>query len=299
VAKLLRRIEVEFGARLPMAAVFEAPTISRLAELLGDRSSIARVPRVSNLQPAGTLEPLFWIYGGPIVRSLAANLGTQRPFLGVGLEQGENEDLAGCTFSEIAARLRCKIRAQQPHGPYHLGGWCISGLLAYEIASQLIDEGEKVGLVSMVDAVNPAHYFKIPKYRLLASKAAYHMKRLLRTEIGDAFSYAWQRTQGLAKQLFVGRVEPGSPFIAALNAAAIAYRPKPIPARVLAVQSVDRPEIWDLRESWSDYIQLGNLDVRDVPGDHLTMFEEPNVRNLARCITKSLRNNVVEIRRAG
>ncbi len=299
VAKLLRRIEVEFGARLPMAAVFEAPTISRLAELLGDRSSIARMPRVFNLQPAGTLEPLFWIYGGPIMRSLAANLGTQRPFLAVGLGQAESEELAGCTFSEIAARLRRIIRTQQPHGPYHLGGWCISGLLAYEVASQLIDEGEKVGLVTMVDAVNPAHYIKIPKYRVLASKAAYHMKRLLRTEIGHAFSYAWQRTQGLAKQLFAGRADPESPFIAALNAAAIAYHPRPIPARVLAIQPSDHPEIWDLRESWSQYIQLGNLEVRDVPGDHLTMFEEPNVRTLARCITKSLRNNVVEIRRAG
>jgi amino acid adenylation domain-containing protein len=298
VAKLLHKIEVEFGARLSMAALFEAPTISSLAELLGDRSLIARVPRVSNMQPAGALEPLFWIYGGPIVRSLAGNLGTQRPFLGVGLEHGENEDLAGCTFQEIAARLARIIRAQQPHGPYHLGGWCISGLLAYEIASQLIAAGEKVGLVVMVDAVNPAHYFKIPKYRLLASKAAYHLRRLMRTEIGNALAQARRRVPEIAKKLFAGPAAPENPFLEALNTAVTHYDPKPIPARVLAVQPTEHPEIWNLYESWAPHIARGEFEVREVSGDHLTMFEEPNVAALARCINKCLRNNVVEIRRA-
>jgi amino acid adenylation domain-containing protein len=298
VAKLLRKIEIEFGTRLSMAAVFEAPTISTLAELLGDGSLIARVPRVSSLQPAGALEPLFWVYGGPIVRSLAASLGTQRPFLGVGLEHAENEDLAGCTFSAIAARLLGTIRAAQPHGPYLLGGWCISGLLAYEIAAQLIDAGEKVELVVMLDAPNPKHYFKIPGYRIRASQAAYQLRQLMRTEIGDALSYTWKRSREIVKQFFAGRQERENPFVAALNAAVINYDPKPIQTRVLAVQPVEHPEIWNLREGWASHIEKGNFEVRDVPGNHATMFEPPHVTALASCIRKSLRDNVVEIRRA-
>ena len=58
VAKLLRRIDSEFGQRLSMAALFEAPTISRLAALLGDASSIRRLPRTINLQPAGCARTL-------------------------------------------------------------------------------------------------------------------------------------------------------------------------------------------------------------------------------------------------
>jgi thioesterase domain-containing protein len=298
VAKLLRRIEVEIGTRLSMAAVFAAPTIARLAELLGDRSLIARVPRTANLQPVGSLEPLFWIYGGPMVRTLAARLGTHRPFLGVRIEHADDEDFSGSTFAQLAARLTHTVRAAQPHGPYYLGGWCVSGLLAYEVASQLIDAGEKVGLVVMLDTVNPAHYRTIPKYRMLASKAIYRLKQTLRTEIGAVFAHTADQWKGFLSQLQERQPEHEDPFQIALGNAAGAYRPKPIRARVLAVQPSERPDARELKVSWARQIEEGEFEVRDVPGDHLSMFEEPHVAALALCLRNRLRDNVVEIRRA-
>ncbi len=298
VAKLLRRIEVDFGTRLSMSALFEAPTVARLAEVLRDSSTIARMPRITSIQPAGALEPMFWIYGGPLFRPLAQSLGTQRPFFGVGIEVSEHESLLQLTFEEHASRLVETIRAAQPHGPYHLGGWCISGLLAYEAASQLIDMGETVAMVVLLDAINPVHYFKISKYRLLSSKAAFHMKRLLRTEIRHSVSYAWERTRGFVKQLFEERSDNEDLLQVALDKTVTSYDPKPIATRILVIQPTDRPEVWDLRDSWATLLKHGNLEVRDVRGDHLTMFEEPHVAGLAACIKRSLRDNVVEIRRA-
>jgi thioesterase domain-containing protein len=211
---------------------------------------------------------------------------------------GDNEGLSSAPFPEFAARLVRTIQAAQPHGPYYLGGWCVSGLLAYEVAAQLIEAGEKVGLVVMLDAPNPAHFFKIPKFRLLTSKAAYHLKRLLRTQIGDVFPYAWKRTQGFVRQLLDRRPEAPNPFQTALDRAVVSYEPKAISARVLAVQPKDHPAVWDLRESWAPHITQGNFEIRESPGNHLTMFEEPHTAALAACIRKSLRDNVVEIRRA-
>ena len=202
VAKLLRKIEVEFGTRLSMAALFEAPTVAHLAEVLGSSTKIARMTRIINLQASGTLEPLFWIYGGPLFRPLAQSLGSERPFLGVGIETSASEDLSQLTFLEHASRLVEIIRARQPQGPYYLGGWCSSGLLAYEIASQLLDAGQKVGLVVMLDAPNPAHYFKISKFHLLTSKAVYHARRLMRANLGAMLPYAWDRARGFVKHLF-------------------------------------------------------------------------------------------------
>ena len=69
-----------------------------------------------------------------------------------------------------------------------------------------------------------------------------------------------------------------------MNNAAIAYDPKPIQARVLVVQPVDRPEPLDLRTSWADLRKYGNLEVSDIPGAHASMFEDPHVAALARCI---------------
>jgi thioesterase domain-containing protein/acyl carrier protein len=297
VAILLRKIEAAFGARLSMAALFEAPTISRLAEMLGDRSMIAQVPRTAALQRSGALEPLFWIYGGPLFLPLTSRLGTQRPILGVDLSL-DSEGLSGASFPEFATRLMRTIREKQPHGPYHLAGWCISGLLGYEVASQLIDAGEKVGLVIMLDAPNPDHYFKIPKRRLLSCRAAYHLKRLMRVKMSDVLPYLRERAQGLLKYLSGHREEWGSPVLNALHEAVYAYCPKPIPARVLAVQAQDCSTAWNLRESWAQHIEEGDFEVRAVPGTHVTMLEEPHVAAVAGCLRKALRDNVVEIRRA-
>jgi amino acid adenylation domain-containing protein len=298
VAKLLRRIESEFGQRLSMAALFEAPTISRLAALLGDASSIRRLPRTMNLQPAGAREPLFWIHAGLPFRPLAMHLGTNRPFLGVDFERADDETFEGFTFPELAARLVRTIRAAQPHGPYHMGGWCISGLLAYEAAAQLIEAGEVVKLVVVIDSANPTHFRTIPKYTLMASKLVCHLKRLLHTEIGEAFVYAQQRMKGFLTQLTERQSFEEDPLEPLLDRAAHAYDPKPIQARVLVVQPVDRPEALDLRTSWADLRKYGNLEVSDIPGTHATMFEEPHVAALARCIGKRLADNVVEMKRA-
>jgi amino acid adenylation domain-containing protein len=298
VAKLLRRIESEFGQRLSMAALFEAPTISRLAALLGDASSIRRLPRTINLQPVGAREPLFWIHAGPPFRPLAMHLGTNRPFLGVDFERGEDEDFVGFTFPELAERLVRTIRAVQPHGPYHLGGWCISGLLAYEAAAQLIDAGEVVKLVAVIDSANPTYFRTIPKYTLMASKAVCHLKRILHTEIGEALVYGKQRMKGLFSQLADRQPVEADPLETVLNNAAIAYDPKPIQARVLVVQPVDHPEALDLRTSWAELRKFGNLEVSDIPGTHASMFEQPHVAALAWCIAKRLADNVVEMKRA-
>jgi len=151
VTKLLRRIESEFGQRLSMAALFEAPTISRLAALLGDTTSIRRLPRTVNLQPAGAREPLFWIHRGSSVPASGNAPGHQPAILGHRFRARRRRDFEGFTFPGARGAPGAHIRAVQPHGPYYLGGWCIAGLLAYEAAAQLTEAGEAVKLVVVID----------------------------------------------------------------------------------------------------------------------------------------------------
>ncbi len=301
IAKLLRKIEVEFGTRLSMAAVFHAPTVARLAALIEAKPPSSLMPHTINLQPLGTREPLFWLHAGQYFRPLAESLGTNRPFIGVDCERGEVEDFSKYTFSQFATKLLHTVRAAQPHGPYHLGGWCVDGLLAYEVASQLIAMGEKVSLVVLLDAINPTEYRTVPKYRLLASKIQFHLKQLTRTQLRDIFRIGKDRLRGFATQLFNREEENADPFVTAISNAAAVYDPKPIAARVLALQPAERPTTWDLHQSWKQIMKFsvkgGGFEVRNVPGDHLTLLQEPNVAKLAACINSKLRDNVVEIRR--
>ncbi|KAJ6023470.1 hypothetical protein N7460_013865 [Penicillium canescens] len=48
------------------------------------------------------------------------------------------------------------IKNHSPSGPYHLGGWSVGGVLAYEASKQLIDAGEKVHDLVLIDAPCPA-----------------------------------------------------------------------------------------------------------------------------------------------
>ncbi|HLW77376.1 MAG TPA: amino acid adenylation domain-containing protein, partial [Bryobacteraceae bacterium] len=88
VAKLLRAIEMEFGKRFSMPAVFQSPTVEQLAMFLDDRPSQAR-PRVVNIQYKYGSAPLFWIRGGPYLRKLQPHMST--PVISVALDPREEQ----------------------------------------------------------------------------------------------------------------------------------------------------------------------------------------------------------------
>ena len=50
----------------------------------------------------------------------------------------------------VASRYLTEIRAVQPTGPYRLGGWCFGGVVAFEIAQQLHEQGEEVEFLALL-----------------------------------------------------------------------------------------------------------------------------------------------------
>jgi len=55
----------------------------------------------------------------------------------------------------MAGELLHALRAEQPHGPYRLAGFCLGGLIAYEIACRLREEGEEVAFLGLLDTMAP------------------------------------------------------------------------------------------------------------------------------------------------
>lgn len=60
-----------------------------------------------------------------------------------------------CTMEEVAEIFLAEVRSRQPSGPYILGGWSSGGILAYEAATQLIDSGETVLGLILIDSPCP------------------------------------------------------------------------------------------------------------------------------------------------
>ena len=63
--------------------------------------------------------------------------------------------LAHARIEDMASFYIEQIRRKQPQGPYCLAGMCAGGVIAYEMALQLVRSGEHVSLVALLDAANP------------------------------------------------------------------------------------------------------------------------------------------------
>ena len=62
------------------------------------------------------------------------------------------------SLQAIAARFIREMRSLQPEGPYALGGISFGGMVALEIAQQLLASGQRVSLLALLDTglTNPA-----------------------------------------------------------------------------------------------------------------------------------------------
>jgi amino acid adenylation domain-containing protein len=156
---LMAQVERQFGKALPPASLFRNPTIERFGELLRTDSGSASWSPLVPIQPSGSAKPFFCVAGGGgnvlYFYQLAHRLPKEQPFYGLqslGLD-GRQDPLS--RVEDIAAEHLRAIREVQPHGPYHLGGHCFGAWVAFEMAQQLRQQGEGVGLLVVLDAPAP------------------------------------------------------------------------------------------------------------------------------------------------
>jgi aspartate racemase len=291
-ARLLARIEEEFGRSLSLAFVFQAPTIEQMAESLLSAGQTLRERAVVAIQPKGSLPPLFWVRGGPRFRLLAQKLGPDQPFLGLDLPFTDGNRLpVPYRFEDISALLIRVMREVQPKGPYYLGGLCVNAVIAYEIARQLVHDGEEVALLAMLDAHNQAFYknpFKDGRY---SSRIKYHLSNLLKLDANETSAYlldrldearrkiervAWRLTSDHTGEERLRNTD------SIVHPAFSRYEPQPYSGRILLLQSSDWPvgPYFDFKLGWKDLV-AGGIEFHSIPGNHPSMFGEPAVNVVA------------------
>jgi thioesterase domain-containing protein/acyl carrier protein len=177
--RLFERIQKEFNVNLPLATLFEAQTVAELAVVLHDQSRSGNWTPLVPIQPAGSRPPFFCIHGGGgnvlIYRALSKHLGAEQPFYGL-QSQGLDGKRALLTRIEDMAELYVQeILRVQCHGPYFLGGYCMGGTVALEMAQRLTAKGEKVALLAMFDTVDWSKVRRVSFY----DKLSYQAQRLL------------------------------------------------------------------------------------------------------------------------
>jgi amino acid adenylation domain-containing protein len=157
--ELFTAIERVTGVRLPLASIFEAPTVSQLAALVHANGWDAPWQSLVPLRETGSRPPLFFITAGdgnPVgFGALARRLGTEQPFYSLQPSGLDGRTLLDLRVDRMARRYLEEVRSVQPEGPYLLGGRCFGTLIAFELTRLLEASGQRVALVIALDSVGP------------------------------------------------------------------------------------------------------------------------------------------------
>lgn len=160
MAVVLRR---EFGVTLGIGDIVSAPTVKELAQHLSGGQSKQWSPLVA-LRREGDLQPIFLVHpaGGQVAsyRGLLEHLPTRQPLYAFEAAGLTGEGTPDSTLEEMATPYVEAIRSVS-HGPYTIGGWSSGGLIAFDVARQLIDVGEEVSRLVLIDTPAP-HVMRPP-----------------------------------------------------------------------------------------------------------------------------------------
>ena len=150
------RVEKLCGSRIPLSTLLRSATVERLAAAILEADPHPLDSALLVVQKGHGLTPFIFLHGdfnggGFYCRRLAARLGDDRPVAVITPHGHDGHPIPPTIEAMAADRLRA-LRAFQPRGPYLLGGYCNGGLVAYEMAHQLVAAGETVALLVLVDA---------------------------------------------------------------------------------------------------------------------------------------------------
>ncbi len=189
---LFNQIELNFNKKLPLALLFEAPTIAKLYEHLTDNKSTTEWSLLVPIQPNGSKPPLFLIHGAGgnilLYRSLSQHLGPDQPVYGLQARGLDGREEFDTEIESMALDYIKEIKSVQPQGPYFLGGYCMGGTVAYEMAQQLVSAGQEVALVALLETYNPQPLRKTNSFAKLTfykfQNYWFHLENLLSSDVG-------------------------------------------------------------------------------------------------------------------
>ncbi len=277
--RLISQIRKEFKMEISIRSIFDTPTIKQLSELLTDKSAIDSIINKNTtssgpsfiipLQKIGDKRPLFLIHpiGGTVFCYLPLrNYINDRPIYGIE-DPGINASSPHFNaLGELANYYIKGIKKIQPEGPYLIGGASLGGLISIEIAKQLDANGESIEFIGLFDA-----WASFPEVSNQKDWFAKHM----------------------AEQLLQAGLDPKDPWLDLQwqrKLLALKYRVPLMSNKVILFKASTLMDVFAGHDHPTNFLDAfcSNLEVRYVPGDHYSMFDQENIAELAETLKQCI-----------
>ncbi|GAL86511.1 nonribosomal peptide synthetase [Sporocytophaga myxococcoides] len=281
--KVMAKIEREFGQNYPLSILFEAPTIKELSKVIKGDSGIKKTGIIS-IQPKGHKPPLFLLPGYLFYHNLSKYLGDDQPLYGF-------EPLNIDRTEEVAAMFIKQMKKIQPTGPYYIGGFCASGIIAYEVAQQLTAAGDEIGLLSLFEVYTPEATVSKASKKYLSDKFAHWKAAFSYNSFRAKVKLIYNESQKLLQYFLLNQ------FRSMISD----YKLKPYNGKIVLFKALDELVVSSSSDpymGWNRYCSAHNITLIKIPGNHNTLFKEPYIGITAAQIKKCLENenyNVEEI----
>lgn len=269
------------------------------------------------IRSSGSLPPLFLVHpaGGGVAayHDLAKYLSPEQPVFAL---QNLDSGIQPPRIEDMAALYIEAIRQVCPNGPYVLGGSSLGGVVAFEMAVQLKAQGRRVSLVAMLDAParivphmqgQEGHSSLAVELVMFASIIASGRQTEFQLRLDDVDPLPPEEqinrvfNQLKQQQLVLADLSPSvfraalTTFVNNLNALE-KYVPGSYDGRVAMVRPKDTSPNMKISAGvlcddpafgWQEHCKQP-VKVAFVPGDHVLMNLEPNVRFTAAELQRSL-----------
>ncbi|SHO57056.1 non-ribosomal peptide synthetase [Vibrio quintilis] len=323
------------GFRLDLATLFASPVLSSLAEIITLSSATrSEADPVIPFRTTGSQAPLFIVpeFSGELLYgpALTAAIDADIPVYGLSAPDRMQPSLK--TYQGMAARYVQMIRRTQPQGPYRLLGWSSGGVVAYEIAAQLLGLDQTVEFIGMLDSWKPGLIEKpVMSEQAKMRDLSRGMVTFLMQQHGMSYVQAMDggEMQALAKQTSdeqahqpVVLPESGNwqdDYRAGKAAGCLPphwsetyfhnmlihqrdfldaeYEALPLPVEIDLIAAQDNPSaLGELYLGWDQVLESSQIHVESVPGEHYELVTAPFLPRVGQAVSAALRATVARRR---
>jgi len=150
-------VNEELHMNVPLSSLLEVRTIEDMAKAMRGQGAEGWSSLVA-VQPKGARPPLFCMHShtGDVLycEYISQGAGPEQPIYGM-QAQGVTGKPAHQSIEEMSIHYLKELRKTQAHGPYHLFGFCFGGMVAFEMARQLREQGEDVAFLGIYNSPAP------------------------------------------------------------------------------------------------------------------------------------------------